>query len=73
MPDKKAEAEQHIRWATQGSSGELRAANASIATAINLGRIADAMERIIAEEFDEPDRSSFNPDDFDYPETGDGS
>ena len=68
----KAEAEQHIRWAVQGSSVEARNCNASIATAINLGRIADAMEYIVEQEKKldamEEDRASFNLADFEHGE-----
>lgn len=62
----KETADQHLRWATSGSEGPSRIVNANIATAINLGRIADALERIVAEEFDD----TLPPEAFDVPEAG---
>lgn len=50
-----ATADDHIRWAQAAGPQEEALAHAQIATAMNLGRIADAIERIVREEFDDPD------------------
>lgn len=57
------------QWAQNGGGNVQSQVFATLYVGQQLERIAGAMERIVAEEFDVADRASFNPDDFKYDET----